>query len=151
MDLKEKLKEKLNLTDEDLLKPLPKPTKWSLPFWEGAKKHKLLLKRCTSCGHIDHPPYLYCTECMADEHEWINAAGKAILYAYAVNEYGVPFPFMPDLPYIVALVDLEEGPRMISNIVHCDPKELKNGMDLEVLFEDVAPEVTLPKWKPVGQ
>lgn len=151
MDIKEKLKQQLNLTDQDFVKPLPKPVKWSLPFWEGAKEHKLLLKRCTSCGHIDHPPYLYCTECMADQHEWIEAAGKAVLYAYAVNEYGVPFPFMPDLPYVVALIDLEEGPRMISNIVGCNPKDLRNGMDLEVVFDDVSPEVTLPKWKPAGQ
>lgn len=148
MDINE-LKAKLNLTDADLEKPLPKPTKWSMPFWEGTKAHKLLLKKCKNCGHIDHPPYLYCTECQSDECEWVEASGKAILYAFAVNEYAVPFPFMPDLPYVTALLDLPEGPRMLSNIIECDHRDLKNGMELEVVFEEVSPEITLPKWRPV--
>ena len=86
---------------------------------------------------------------MGENSEWIEASGKGTLYAFAVNEYGVPFPFMPDLPYAVALVDLKEGPRMISNIVECDLKELKNGMELEVIFEDVSEQISLPKWRPV--
>lgn len=148
MDAKE-LKEKFHLTDEDLRKPLPVPSKWSKAFWEGTKEHKLLLKKCKDCGHIDHPPYLYCTECLSENGEWVEASGRATLYTFAVNEYGVPFSFMPDLPYVTALVDLKEGPRMLSNIVDCDFKELKNGMELEIVFEDVSPEITLPKWRPV--
>jgi uncharacterized protein len=145
---KEELKEKLKLTDEDLVKPLPKPSKWSQPFWDGAKQHKLLLKTCKDCGNIDHPPYLYCTECQSDNMEWKEASGKATLYGFGINELGVPFPFMPDLPYVTAFVDLKEGVRMISNIVQCDFKDLKNGMDLEVVFDDVSPEFTLPRWRP---
>jgi len=152
MESKEKLKElkeKFKLSDEDLKKPLPNPAKWSKPFWEGTRKHKLFLKRCKDCGHIDHPPYLYCTECMGENSEWIEASGRGILYAFAVNEYGVPYPFMADLPYVVALVDLREGPRMISNIVDCGLKDLKNGMELEVVFDKINEEVTLPKFRPV--
>ncbi len=150
MITKEMLKEKFGCTDEDLAKPLPEPQAWSQPFWEGTKQHKLLLKTCKECGHIDHPPYLYCTACSSEESEWIEASGKATLYSYAVNRYGVPFAFMPDLPYVTALVDLAEGPRMISNIVGGDPKDLKNGMKLEVVFEEAAPGVVLPKWKPAA-
>jgi hypothetical protein len=142
------LKEKFKLTDEDLKKPLPKATKWSKAFWEGAKQHRLLLKTCKACGHIDHPPYLFCTNCQGDNHEWIEASGKATLYAFAINEVGVPFPFIPDLPYVTALVDLKEGPRMISTIVECDLKSIRNGMALEVVFDDVSPEYSLPKWRP---
>lgn len=149
MDEREALKQKFGCKDEDFIKPLPVATEWSKPFWEGARQHKLLLKKCKACGHIDHPPYLYCTNCASEDCEWIEASGKATLYAYTVNTYGVPFAFMPDLPYVVALVDLPEGPRMISNIVCSDPKELENGMDLEVVFEEVNPEIILPKWKPV--
>ena len=69
--------------------------------------------------------------------------------SFAVNEVGVPFPLMPDLPYVTALVDLKEGPRMISTIVECDFKDLRNGMDLEVVFDDISPEFALPKWRPV--
>ncbi len=142
------IKDLLGLSDEEMLKPLPIPTKWSQPFWDAAKEHRLVLKKCSTCGNIDHPPYLYCTACQADEHEWIEASGKGTLYAYAVNHFGVPFPFWDDMPYVLAMVDLPEGPRMISNIVECDIEKLANGMELEVVFDDVSGEITLPKWKP---
>ncbi len=145
------IKDLLGLSDEDMKKPLPIPTKWSQPFWDAAKQHKLVLKRCGKCGFIDHPPYLYCTNCHADEHEWIEASGKATLAAYAINVFGVPFPFWDDLPFVVALIDLQEGPRMISNIVECDHDKLENGMELEVLFDDVSGEISLPKWRPVDE
>lgn len=148
--IREMLKEKLGCTDQDFIKPLPRPTAWSKPFWEAAKQHKLVLKKCKACGHIDHPPYLYCTSCSGEDSEWIEASGKARLYAYAVNTYAVPFPFMEDLPYVLAMVDLPEGPRMISNVVGCSPKELRNGMELEVIFDQVSPDVVLPKWRPVN-
>jgi uncharacterized OB-fold protein len=148
MNMRDNLKQRLGCKDEDFVKPLPVPAPWSKPFWDAARQHKLLLKKCRDCGHIDHPPYLYCTSCSSENSEWVEAAGRATLYAYAVNVYGVPFAFMEDLPYVLALVDLPEGPRMISNIVGCNPEDLKNGMELEVVFDDVSSEVTLPKWRP---
>lgn len=149
--IRETLKQKLGCTDADLAKPLPAPTAWSKPFWDAARRRELVLKRCARCGHVDHPPYLYCTECGSEESEWMKASGKARLYAFAVNTYGVPFPFMPDLPYVTALVDLPEGPRMISNVVGCPPAELRNGMELEVTFEEVEGGVVLPKWRPASR
>lgn len=145
------IKAMLNLSDEDLVKPLPIATPWSQPFWDAAKQHRLVLKRCSKCGYIDHPPYLYCTNCLGDEHEWIDAEGKAVLAAYAINYFGVPFPFWEDLPYVVALIDLAEGVRMISNVIDCEFDELENGMELEVVFDDVSDEISLPKWRPVGK
>lgn len=145
------IKELLNLSDEDVKKPMPKPKKWSQPFWDAAKKHKLVLKKCKDCGHIDHPPYLYCTNCMSDNSEWVEASGKGKLYAYAINEYMVPFPFWDDMPYVVAMIDLDEGVRMISNVIECEQDKLKNGMELEVVFDDVSEGFTLPKWKPVNK
>ncbi len=144
------IKDLLGLSDEDMAKPLPVPTDWSRPFWEGAREHMLLLKKCSKCGNIDHPPYLFCTECMAEEHEWIEASGKGTLYAYAVNTFGVPFPFWDDMPYVVAIIELDEGPRMLSNLIECEQGKIKNGMRLEVVFDDVSPDVTLPKWKPAS-
>ena len=144
------IKEIMGLTDAEVAKPLPKPTKWSQPFWEGTKQGKLLLKKCADCGTIDHPPYLYCTNCMSENSQWIEASGKGTLYAYAINVFGVPFPFWDDMPYVVAMIDLEEGPRMISNVVECDHDKLKNGMQLEVVFEKINDDITLPKWRPVG-
>jgi uncharacterized OB-fold protein len=145
------IKDLLGLSDDDMRKPLPVATEWSQPFWEGARQHKLLLKKCSKCGNIDHPPYLFCTDCMAEEHEWIAASGRGTLYSYAINTFGVPFPFWDDMPYVLAIIDLDEGPRVISNIVECDLERLENQMKLEVVFDDVSPEVTLPKWKPAGK
>jgi hypothetical protein len=144
------IKAMLNLSDEDLEKPLPIPTPWSQPFWDAAREHRLVLRKCSKCGYIDHPPYPYCTNCHADEHEWIEAEGKATLAAYAINQFGVPFPFWADLPYVVALIDLPEGVRMISNIVECEFDRLQNGMELEAIFDDVSDEISLPKWRPVS-
>ena len=87
--MRETLKKKLGCTDADLAKPLPVPSAWSRPFWEAARRHELVLRRCTRCGHVDHPPYLHCTECGSEESEWTKASGKARLYAFAVNTYGV--------------------------------------------------------------
>lgn len=128
-------------------KPVPRPLPWSQPFWEGARQGRLLLKHCLDCGHIDHPPYLYCTECGSERSEWRPAQGTATLVAFAVNTYGVPLEFVADLPYVVAMVDLPEGPRMISNIVECDHLQLKAGMPLEVVFHQVDEETVLPKWR----
>ena len=150
-DAKVSIKDLLGLSDEDTSKPLPVATEWSRPYWEGARQHKLLLKKCGNCGEIDHPPYLFCTNCMAEEHEWIEASGKGTLYSYAINTFGVPFPFWDDMPYVLAIIDLDEGPRVISNIVECDLDRLENQMRLEVVFDDVSPEVTLPKWRPAGK
>ena len=143
------IKEFLKLSDEEVKKPMPKPSRWTKPFWDAAKQHKLVLKKCKDCGNIDHPPYLYCTNCQSENMEWVEASGKGKLYAYAINHYMVPFPFWDDMPYVVAMIDLAEGVRMISNIVECEHDKLKNGMELEVIFDDVSPEFTLPKWRPV--
>ena len=151
MDIKEYLKENMGCKDEDFIKPLPKPSKWSKPFWEGTKERKLLLKTCNDCGHVDHPPYLYCTNCMSEDHSWVEASGIATLFSYAINTYGVPFPFMEDLPYVLALVDLEEGIRMISNVVNCDHNKLEKGMVLQVIFEETSEDVFLPKWQPTDK
>jgi uncharacterized OB-fold protein len=148
MSLREMLKQKLGCTDADFEKPLPHPAPWSRPFWEGTKQGKLLVKTCGACGHVDHPPYLFCTACGSEEAGWVEASGRATLHAYAVNTYGVPFPFMEDLPYVTALIDLPEGPRMISNVVDCAPDELKNGMELEVVFVKATNDIVLPKWRP---
>ena len=143
------LKEKFKLTDEDLKKPLPWPQNGPNP--SGKAQNSI-----SSCSRNVRIAVISITRLIS-----IVRNAKAIitngyrprvgptLYAFAVNEVGVPFPFMPDLPYVTALIDLKEGPRMLSTIVECDLKDIKNGMELEVVFEDVSPEYSLPKWRPV--
>jgi len=148
MNNREKLKQRLGLTDADFIKPAPQPMPWSQPFWDGAREGRLLLKTCAACGHVDHPPYLFCTECGSERSDWRQARGIATLAAFAVNTYGVPAAFIEDLPYVLAMVDLPEGPRMISNIVDCEPNTLRNGMALEVVFHTRDDGIVLPKWRP---
>jgi uncharacterized OB-fold protein len=131
------------------VKPLPKVERWSKPFWEGTKAHKLLLKKCKNCGHIDHPPYLFCTGCLHEECEWIEASGKGKIYTFTTTLLGAPLPFMNDMPYTVAMVDLIEGPRMSTLIVEAKPEEIKIGMEVKVVFDDVTEDVTIPKFRPV--
>ena len=145
------IQQQLGLSDEDMAKPLPKPTQWSQPFWDAAREHRLLLRRCNTCGAYQHPPYPYCEVCYHEDFSWVDAAGRASLFAYTINRSAVPLPFMADLPYVTAIVELTEGVRMISNIVQCDHDALINGMELEVVFNDVSDEWTLPQWKPLSQ
>lgn len=145
------IKELLGLSDADMVKPLPQPTPWSRPFWEAAREHRMVLRRCDSCGTYQHPPYPYCEVCWGEEFSWVEAAGRVSLFAFSVNHFAVPFPFWGDLPYVTAIVELPEGVRMISNVVECDHEALHDGMELEVVFDDVSEEYTLPKWKPVAR
>jgi hypothetical protein len=130
-------------------KPLPAANLWSKNFWEGAKHHKLLLQKCNRCGVINHPPYPFCGECMGEEFVWIQSSGKGKLYTFTVTKMAAPPAFAEDVPYVVAMVDLEEGVRMLTNIVNCDPASLRCDMDVEVAFDNITSEVTLPKFKPV--
>jgi uncharacterized protein len=132
-------------------KPLPKPSKWSQAFWDGTKQHKLLLKKCSKCGKIDHPPYLFCTNCWAEEHQWIESSGKGKIYAFSTVMLGAPPGFDIDIPYTIAMVDLAEGPRMLTTIVDSNPDDLKIGMDVEVVFDDLIEGVTLFRFKPTNK
>ena len=145
------IQQQLGLSDEDVAKPLPKPSPWSQPFWDAAREHRLVLRRCNTCGAYQHPPYPYCEVCYQEEFSWVDAAGRASLFAFTVNRSAVPYPFVADLPYVTAIVELAEGVRMISNIVECDNGSLRNGMELEVVFNAISDEYTLPQWRPVSQ
>jgi len=133
----------------DYAKPLPEVSKWSKPFWEGAKAHKLLLKKCKKCGHIDHPPYPFCTECMHEEAEWVEASGKGKIYTLTTTFLGAPPPFADEVPYTVGMVNLVEGPRIFTRFVPSKPKDLAIGTDVEVVYDDINEEITLVRFRPV--
>ena len=117
-------------------------------YWEGCKRHELLMQKCSNCGTFRFPPREACNNCLSLDFDWTRVSGKGTVYASCVPVE----PSHPDLvgkpPYSIALVDLEEGPRMITNVVDCDPYEVNIGMPVEVVFEDLTDEVTLPKFRP---
>ena len=121
---------------------------WSEPFWEGAKQHKLLIQECKDCNAKIFYPRKICPECWSENLSWTEASGKGRIFSYSVTMAGVEEKFTEDLPFVLALVDLEEGVRMMTNIVDCPHDEVSIGMDVEVVFEDVTEDVSLPKWRP---
>ena len=131
-------------------KPIPVPQGESDEYWNKAKEGELWLRNCNSCGN----PYFYPRDispcCFSKDTSWIKASGKASLFTYAIV-HRAPHPgFAQDAPFVVAIVELEEGPHMPTNIVIDDPTEenLKIGMALEVIFEDISEKIALPKFKP---
>lgn len=128
-------------------KPLPEVTRISRPFWEAAAEHRLLLQRCSDCGRHQHPPVALCPAC-SGELEWAPASGRGTLYTFTVLHRLYHPAFADELPYNVAVVELEEGPLMVTNVVDVDNERLTIGMPLRVVFEDVRDGISLPKAAP---
>ncbi len=131
-------------------KPIPVPQGESDEYWNKAKEGELWLRNCNSCGNAYFYPRDISPCCFSKDTSWIKASGKASLHTYAIV-HRAPHPgFAQDAPYVVAIVDLEEGPRMPTNIVIDDPtpENLQIGMALEVIFEDISEKIALPKFKP---
>jgi uncharacterized OB-fold protein len=135
----------------EYLKPLPVPDPDSAPFWAGCRAHRLLIQRCTACNAFRYPPGPVCPHCRARDSEWVASAGRGKVYSWIVVTHAVPSEvYAADVPYVVALIELEEGVRIASNIVGCPPAEVRADMRVEVVFDDAAPGVTLPRFKPAG-
>lgn len=130
-------------------KPLPQPSATSRPFWDGCRTHTLMLQRCLHCGTFRFPPRRLCPECLSAEGEWRRGSGRGRIYSFVVYHRLYHPAFAADLPYNVAVVELTEGPKLVSTIVGCANADLRCDMPVEVIFEDVTPEVTLPKFRPV--
>lgn len=129
-------------------RPLPSPTPDTLPFWDYCKKHELRLQKCKQCGHIRYPPSIICPKCSSMEAEWTKLSGKGKVFSFIVFQYVYNKAFSNDVPYVCASIELDEGPRIMSNIIGCKPGDVKIGMPVEIQFEDVTDKFALPKFKP---
>ncbi len=129
-------------------KSLPAVTEENRPFWEGCQQGKLLLQQCSMCNHYQFYPRLYCMQCGSDSIRWVEATGRGSIYSYTIIHQNKSPEFVHDTPYNVALVQLEEGPRMMSNIVEVDAGELRVDLPVVVVFDRVIEMITLPRFKP---
>jgi len=132
-------------------KPLPSTT-WveSKEYWEGCKNHELRIQRCKDCGAYRWYPRPMCHQCNSMNVEWVKASGKGTVYIWTVVVHPTGAVWVDEVPYTVAIVELEEGVRMLSNMVDCEPEELRVGMPVEVVFDDVTDQVTLPRFRPAS-
>lgn len=129
--------------------PVPTPTPETEHFWAGAKAGQLKLQRCSGCSEVYFPPRPFCPACASRDVEVFDASGRATLYSYVINQR--PHPAF-DGPYSIAVVELEEGPRMMTNIVNTaqTPEALVLDMPLEVVFEPLTDAISLPYFQPTG-
>ena len=130
-------------------KPVPIVNPWARPFWDGAREGRLMIQQCHDCGKHIFYPRVACPHCASDRLEWVEASGRGTVYSYTVVYNNAPSAFLADIPYVVAVINLAEGVRMLSNIVQCDLGELRCDMPVEVTFERLNEEFTLPKFRPV--
>jgi uncharacterized OB-fold protein len=129
-------------------KPLPRVDEETRPWWEALVRHELYVQQCAACGTRRLPPRALCPACLSAETTWLRASGRGTVYSYTVTFQNQAPGFREELPYVLALVELEEGPRLMTNVVGCVPDAVRIGMPVEVVFDDVAPEVTLAKFRP---
>ena len=118
----------------DPKRPLPVPTPETQPYWDGAKAGELRLQRCDACAHVYFPPRPFCPKCAHRKVSWFKASGKAMLYSYVIHERPAP-GFTP--PYSIAVVELDEGPRLMSNIVDCP--QTPEALQLDMRLEECSP------------
>jgi uncharacterized OB-fold protein len=133
-------------------KPLPEITPVTQPFWEAAAKGQLVMQRCSDCRSWVWCPRPACVECGSEKLEWTLLSGRGDVFAFTVIREVVGRAlrgFASDIPYVTAWVDLEEGPRICSNIVGCPIEKVTIGMPVEVAFEEAGQGIFLPKFRPL--
>lgn len=131
-------------------KPIPVVNPWAKPFWEAAREGRLVIQQCSDCGKTIFYPRIACPDCFSDHVAWVEASGKGSIYTFTVVKNNAPSAFIQDIPYVVAVIRLDEGVQMLSNVVDCDPETLHCDMPVEVVFEKFTTEFTLPKFRPVA-
>ena len=131
----------------NVARPLPQPTPETQHFWDGCRAGKLILQQCDDCNEVYYPPRPFCPACSSRRISQLEASGQATLASYVINHR--PHPAW-DAPYSIAIVQLAEGPRMATNIINCPqtPEALLIDMPVEVVFEPVSEDITLPLFQP---
>jgi uncharacterized OB-fold protein len=128
------------------MRPAPVVTDDSADFWSSARDGRLVAQRCAGCGRFHHPPRPMCPSCHAMEHEYVELAGTGTVYSYAILHH----PRHPSFSYplVTVLVDLDEGIRMVSNLIDVDPADVRIGLEVEVTFEPRAGDMAVPVFRP---
>ena len=136
----------------NLGKPAPEPTAVSAPFWEGAVQGKFVIQQCEACGAKQHYPRPFCTSCLAEDLRWVETSGRARLYSFTVVRRAASKAFETSVPYVLGIVELDEGPHVTGNVVGCEPEAVHVGMPLKLVFEHREGRTgAIPQWQPVEE
>ncbi|PKN62444.1 MAG: hypothetical protein CVU57_24470 [Deltaproteobacteria bacterium HGW-Deltaproteobacteria-15] len=130
-------------------KPLPALNEDTREFWEGCRHHQLKFQKCSECGLVRWPPSIICPACHSLEQKWVPAEGRGKIFTFAVYHQAFHPAFKNDLPYVVAVIELEEGVHFLSNLVGCDHRLIRCGMPVRVVWEDRKEGFSIPKFTPV--
>lgn len=129
-------------------KPVPVVSAWAKPFWEGTERGELVLQHCGDCSKYVFYPRVICPHCSSENLTWEPVSGNGKIYSFTVVYNNSPSAFKADVPYVVAVIELDEGVRMLSNIIECDVEDVKFDMPVTVVFERLNEEFVLPKFRP---
>jgi len=130
-------------------KPIPEPSTETLPFWAAARENRLVIPRCRSCNSKWFPPTVMCPSCGSSDHEWVEASGRGTVFSYVVMHRVYHPGFADKVPYVVAVIELEEGPRLLSNVVGIPPDQVCCDMPVRVTFDEKRGDMTIPQFVPV--
>lgn len=128
------------------MKTQPVPTPLTMPYWEGCRQAELRIQYCPGCDHYQFYPRSVCTECLGGV-EWVTACGQGKVATFTVVRHPIAEAYAAEVPYVIALVELSEGPRLMSQI-DCDLDAVEIGMPVEVFFEPWSEDFLLPKFRP---
>ena len=128
---------------------LPSVEDETRPYWEAAKQGRLLIKKCNACGEVHHYPRPFCPTCWSEDVEWQEVSGSGTLYTYSTIFRNDLAPFSEWGAYVAAIVELDEGPRLMTNVVGTDPASLRVGMPVQVSYRDLTDEWAAPVFSPV--
>jgi uncharacterized OB-fold protein len=132
-------------------KPLPAISELNRPYWDGLKNHQLRLQKCASCATIWSPPAPLCPRCWSREIVWTDLSGRGRVNSWVVFHQSYFRGFEGELPYNVAEVELDEGPRLLTNLVGVDNAAIRAGMRVEIVFDEVTEAITLAKFRPIAE
>lgn len=129
---------------------LPTPDESTEQYWAAARDGRLVVKRCADCTRAHFYPRPFCPHCWSEQVEWVEASGRGTLYTYSIVHQNDLPPFPEKVPYVAAIVDLDEGPRVMTNIVDCEFDALRVGMAVEAVFAPETDDLTLVKFRPAA-
>lgn len=130
--------------------PLPGTAPEADKFWASLRENRLVLQKCEVCENLVHPPQAMCPDCRSMRFKWEKAEGTGVVYSYVVTHQAIHPSLAGHTPFATVEIELTEGPRIISNLLDVSPDDIEIGMPVEIVFDHITPEVTLPLFRRRG-